>query len=88
MAAQPRPTWNASSRAVPEVAWSPVSRLGLGSALRRLADARERCVVHGLDGTSRDAVVLRVGADFVEVSTGEGRSLLLARDAIAAVQSR
>jgi hypothetical protein len=78
----------ASSRAVPEVAWSTVSRLGLGSALRRLADAGERCVVHGLDGSSRDAVVMRVGADFVEVRTGEGRSLLLARDAIAAVQSR
>ena len=78
----------ASARAVPEVAWSPVARLGLGSALRRLADAGERCVVHATDGTAREAVVARVGADFVEVSVGEGRSLLLARDAIAAVQSR
>ena len=66
----------------------PVARLGLGSALRRLADAGERCVVHATDGTAREAVVARVGADFVEVSMGEGRSLLLARDAIAAVQSR
>ncbi len=77
-----------SARSVPEVAWSPVSRLGFGSALRRLADAGERCVVHGTDGTAREAVVARVGADFVEVTAGEGRSLLLARDAIAAVQSR
>jgi hypothetical protein len=77
-----------SARAVPEVAWSPVARLGLGSALRRLADARERCVVHGTDGSVREAVVVRVGADFVEVTVGEGRSLLLARDTLAAVQSR
>ena len=50
--------------------------------------AGERCVVHSTDGTAREAVVARVGADFVEVTVGEGRSLLLARDAIAAVQSR
>ena len=31
----------ASGRAVPEVAWPAVTRLGLGSALRRLADAGE-----------------------------------------------
>ena len=78
----------ASARAVPEVAWSPVARLGLGSALRRLADARERCVVRGTDGTAREGVLARVGADFVEVSVGEGRSVLLALDSIAAVQSR
>ena len=29
----------ASVRAVPEVAWSPLTRLGLGSALRRIAEA-------------------------------------------------
>ena len=40
----------ASPRSVPEVAWSPVTRLGLGSALRRLADAGERCVFHLVDG--------------------------------------
>lgn len=78
----------ASSRAVPEVAWSPVDRLGFGSALRRLADAGEPCVVHGVDGTARAVVPARVGSDFVEVIVGEGRRLLLRRDAIAAVQSR
>jgi len=77
-----------STRSVPEVAWSPVARLGLGSALRRLADAGERCVVHGTDGTTREAVVTRVGADFVEVTVGDDRSVLLARERIAAVQSR
>ena len=78
----------ASVRAVPEVAWSPVARLGFGSALRRLADAGEPCVVHGVDGTARAVVLTRVGSDFVEVTLGAGRALLLSRDAIAAVQSR
>jgi hypothetical protein len=78
----------ASGRAVPEVAWSPVARLGFSSALRRLADAGERCIVHCVDGTAREGVPTRVGGDFVEVTAGEGRCLLLSRDAIAAVQSR
>lgn len=79
----------ASDRAVPEVAWSPVARLGLGSALRRLADAGERCVVHRLDGARHDGTLRRVGQDFVEVLEGEpARVTLLAFDAIAAVQSR
>lgn len=78
----------ASSRSVPEVAWPPSARLGLSSALRRLADAGERCVVHGTDGRARDVVVVRVGQDFVEVVGSHGRPLLLARDTIAAVQSR
>ncbi|MCB0830489.1 MAG: hypothetical protein KDB64_06170 [Solirubrobacterales bacterium] len=78
----------AAERSVPEVAWSPLARLGLGSALRRLADAGERCVLHLLDGTSHDAVLRRIGADFVEVTVGEGRTVLVALDALAAVQSR
>lgn len=78
----------ASDRSVPEVAWSPVARLGLGSALRRLADAGERCVLHLLDGTSHDASLRRVGADFVEAVEGEGRIVLVAFTAVAAVQSR
>ena len=45
-------------------------------------------MVRGTDGTAREAVVTRVGADFVEVTVGEGRTLLLARATIAAVQSR
>lgn len=77
----------ASERSVPEEAVSPVARLGLGSALRRLAESGERCVLHGRDGTAHDAVVVRVGADFVEVRTGR-RWLLLAFAGIAAVQRR
>jgi hypothetical protein len=78
----------ASARSVPEVAWSPLSRLGLGSALRRLADAGLTCRVHLVDGTTRDGVLARVGADFAEVTVGEGRVVLVARHALAAVQSR
>ena len=78
----------ASARSVPEVAWSPVSRLALGSALRRLADTGVRCRLHSVDGTSRDGVLGRVGADFVEVTVGGGRVALVAREVLAAVQSR
>jgi hypothetical protein len=78
----------ASDRSVPEVAWSPVSRLGLGSALRRLADTGAECRLHAVDGTVRDARLARVGSDFVETRVGNGRVVLFARDALAAVQSR
>jgi hypothetical protein len=79
----------ASDRAVPEVAWPATARLGLGSALRRIADAGERCVVHRLDGARHDGMLRRVGHDFVEVLEGEpARVSLVAYDAVAAVQSR
>ena len=65
-----------------------MSRLGLGSALRRLADAGEPCVVHGVDGTVVRCVPDPGGADFVEARWARAGSLLLSRDAIAAVQSR
>jgi hypothetical protein len=78
----------AAQRSVPEVAWSPVARLGLGSALRRLADVGERCVLHLVDGASYDAVPRRVGADFVEATVGAGRTVLVPFAALAAVQSR
>ena len=78
----------ASSRSVPELAWSPVTRLGLGSALRRLSEAGERCVVHRVDGSPLDGVVRRVGKDFAEVEVAAGRVELVAFGAMAAVQSR
>jgi hypothetical protein len=79
-----------SDRAVPEVAWSPVSRLGLGSALRRLADEGVPCVLLTRAGTRQEGVLLRVGQDFVEAgSDGERpRHLLVALAAIGAVRSR
>jgi hypothetical protein len=78
----------ASARSLPEVAWSPVSRLGLGSALRRLADSGAECRLHAVDGTIRDGRLGRVGADFVELLTGEGRTTLVATAMLAGVQSR
>lgn len=80
----------AARRSVPEVAWSPVTRLGVGSALRRLADAGERCVLHLVDGTRQDGTPRRVGADFVELAAGEAgdRLVLVAFRALGAVQSR
>jgi hypothetical protein len=79
----------AAERAVPEVAWTPVTRLGLGSALRRIADSGDPCALHLSDGRRHEGVVLRVGADFVEVSEGEaGRLVLVAFEQLSAVQSR
>jgi hypothetical protein len=80
----------ASPRALPEVAWASVDRLGVGSAVRRMADAAEPCQWHRLDGGRLGGVPLRVGADFVEVRIGReqgeaGRTVLVALDALAAV---
>ena len=65
-----------------------MTRLGLGSALRRLADAGERCVVHLVDGGRQDVVLTRVGQDFVEGTAVGGRPVLVAFSGLAAVQSR
>ena len=79
-----------SDRAVPEVAWSPVARLGLGSALRRLADEGVPCVLLTRAGTRHDGVLLRVAQDFVETESEDERPqrILVALGTIGAVQSR
>lgn len=83
----------ASERSRPEVTWSPVQRLGLGAALRRLADAETECVLHQRSGARHECVVRRVGADFVEVAVRGGRggrerrTVLVATSAVAAVRS-
>lgn len=78
----------AGPRAVPDIAWPVGSRVGLGSALRRLADAGERCVLVRRDGTRADGVVRRVGKDFVELLTGDPqRIVLVGTEALAAVLS-
>ncbi|MCP3422336.1 hypothetical protein [Nocardioides pinisoli] len=78
----------ASGRSVPELAWSPVDRLGLRAALRRLADAEARCLLHLADGTRHEAYVVRVGADFLEVRDSAGTTLLVPYAGLVAVQSR
>jgi hypothetical protein len=77
-----------SERSVPEVAWSPVDRLGLRAALRRVADAGARCLVHLLDGSRHEAYVERVGADFLECREPAGGTLLVPYAALVAVQRR
>ena len=78
----------AASRSVPEVAWSPVHRLGMTSALRRLADSGQRCVVHLDDSGAHEGRVLRVGADFLELGSSCDEPVLLARAAVVAVHCR
>lgn len=78
----------AAARSVPEVAWPPVSNLTFGSALRRLADAGERCLVLRTDGRQHEVWLRRVGADFLEGVEGADRVLLLGFAGIAAVGSR
>lgn len=79
----------ASVRSVPEVAWSPLTRLGLGSALRRISEAGERCLLHLRDGTRHEGTLRRVGADFCELAEGEDRRVVLVSFAgLAAAQSR
>lgn len=78
----------ASGRSVPEVAWSPIDRLGLRAALRRLADAGARCLLHLADGTRHEAYVHRVGADFLEARDSSGSELLVPYAGLLAVQSR
>ena len=77
----------ASERSVPEVAWSPLTRLSLGSALRRLAESGERCLVHLVDGSRHEGVVRRVGGDFAELRDPTDRLVLVPFSAMGAVQS-
>ena len=79
----------ASVRSIPEEAWSPLTRLGLGSALRRIAEAGERCLLHLRDGSCHEGNLRRVGADFCELVEGETRrTILVPFPALAAAQSR
>lgn len=75
----------ASERSVPEVAWSPVHRLGLRSAMRRLADAGVECQLYLSDGGRHEVRMVRVGADFVEAEPGSGDLMLVPYDAVVAV---
>jgi hypothetical protein len=77
-----------SPRSVPEVAWSPVTRLGLGSALRRLAEAGERCVLHLVEGAQHEVVLTRVGRDFVEGANTGDRTVVVPFVALSAAQNR
>ncbi len=60
-----------SPRAVSEPARSVLARLGLGSALRHVAESGAVVVLDCVDGSRRRGTLVRVGADFVEVAGGE-----------------
>lgn len=61
-------------------------RLGLGHALRALARDRARVVVSTLSGDVA-GLIGAVGADYLELSTGVGTSVLIATDAVTRVRS-
>lgn len=74
----------ASERSVPEVAWRVVDRLGHAAVLRRLADDGRVVQLHLDDGSSLEASVVRVGADFLEVRGAGGRVELVSTAALVA----
>ena len=77
-----------SDRSVPEVAWSAVARrLGLRSALRRLADTGETCVIHTREGTQQQGRIARVGQDFFELRVSGTATPLVPIDTVAGIQS-
>jgi hypothetical protein len=78
----------ASDRSVPELAWSPVDRLKLGSALRRLAGSPGGCVVYQVDEAAHEGQLGRVGKDFVELEVPCGAPQLVPFASIAGVRSR
>ena len=64
------------------------ARLGLGSALRGVAETRADAVLHRLDGSLLRGVLGRVGADFVEVRVGEAGTVeVVPFGALAAVRT-
>lgn len=82
-----------TDRAVNELARSATARLGLGSALRGVADAQAVVLAHHLDGSQSRGHLARVGADFVELvrpddhrPNSHGRTDLLSFDTLAAVR--
>lgn len=84
-----RSAYGLAERAVPPEAWPAVARLGLGAALRRLAEAHEPCRLRLRDGSVHDVRLGRVGADFLEAHAGEEAAPgLHAFSALAAVQAR
>lgn len=80
-----------SGRAVPTQVSSVVERLSLTSVLRRLADSGVGCQLLLVDDEQLEGRLGRVGADFVEVHVGEGRTAqveLVPVSAVAACQGR
>ena len=75
----------ASARAREPEARGVAARLGLGSALRSLAEERLPVRLLRLDGTALRGLLARVGADFVEVLEGDAGTTLVPFAALALV---
>jgi hypothetical protein len=75
-----------SDGAVAEQGRSVASRVGIGSALRSIAEAGDPAVVVRFDAVSRRGRLGRVGADFVELVEDAGVTTLLPVSAVAAVR--
>ena len=78
----------AAERSVPELAWSPVTRLSFGSALRHVSEKHAACLIALTDGGRHEAHLARVGQDFVEAVIGRDSTVLFPFTGIAAVQER
>ena len=74
-----------ADRGVPVEARPVTARLGLASALRRVAEERAEVLLHRVDGSLDRGVLTRVGADFVELRARETEVVPFA--ALAAVRS-
>lgn len=59
----------APARSVSEDAWSVLSRLSWATVLRRVAEEASETVLHFTDGAREEARVVRVGKDFLEVTS-------------------
>jgi len=78
-----------SDRALPREAWPSTARLGLGSALRMLADGGHPATVRLVDGALVEGAWARLGHDFAEVVPRHGdQPVLVAHHAIAALVRR
>lgn len=74
------------AHAVAELAWPRTAQLGLGSVLRRMAEDSAQVQVVLRDDSRLEGEWRRIGADFAELATAEGRRLVLVPfAAIAAV---
>ncbi|HET7385246.1 MAG TPA: hypothetical protein VFJ19_01125 [Nocardioidaceae bacterium] len=77
-----------ASGAMAEPARGLTAKLGLGSALRGIAEAQETVLLQRVDGHSSRVMLGRVGADFLEAAETAGAEPRVVRfSAIAAVHS-
>ena len=75
-----------SSQAQPPALRPVTGRLGLGSALRGVAEERQPVLVVRADGARRVGRLVRVGKDFLELAAEEGGVELVPFSVVAAVR--